>query len=88
MGSNTAKAWAVAEDAEKVALIVRALPAAMPCVSGTLTAGVVPKFQVPADGVFRVEHDLPHRALIIALMIGGFLILALLIGLAVASRSR
>ena len=54
----------------------------------TALAGVVPKFQVPADGVFRVEHDLPHRALIIALMIGGFLILALLIGLAVASRSR
>lgn len=54
----------------------------------TALAGVVPRFELPADGKYGIEHDLPHGGLIVILMIGGGMLLVLLVVLAWAARSR
>ena len=54
----------------------------------TALAGVVPRFTLPSDGVFRVEHDLPNRNAIVMMMLLGGLVLVLLVVASRRARSR
>lgn len=50
-------------------------------------AGVVPRFDLPADGVYEVRHELPHRGIILAMMAIGVLCLLLLVAAGYRARS-
>ena len=56
----------------------------------TALAGVVPRFTLPSDGVFRIEHELPHRnGIILLMLLGGIAVIALVVTASLAlSRER